>query len=580
MYTSFYKLNRKPFQISSDPAFIWLGEKHREALSTLKYGVFDNKGFMLLTGDVGTGKTTLINTLIESLGSDVYYASVPDPRLDLGDFLNYIGQAFHIDEHFETKGAFLLHFGWFLEAAYKQDKKVLLIVDEAQLLTQSLLEEIRLLSNIHRDGNHLLNIFFVGQNEFNDILSRPENRAVAQRLTLNYQISPLTLKEIDQYIRHRLKVAGGRQMLFDQSAVKEIYHYSHGIPRRINIICDHCLLTGFVDEKPVIDGNIVTDSAKDIEIPRFTRPAEKPQQPQVVETIMPAPLEPEPTSPQTKPGKSSHLLLIPSLLISTVFAALIALFFLVPDQFVSIYERAGHYLESRVGPLRPAQSVQVEDIRQPPSAVTDNSAAIDNNGAEHVDNKRPTTVPSSIDGSDPSAHDQGDGQESVDAPSSQRAETPGADSQSFDGKTEEISNRVVEIPGNVVETKENPPVQPVIEELPPLPDETIVIRFDSDSNDFNAADREILTDLAETVKRYPDRALSIVGYTDAIGSGQYNIRLSLFRANMIKSFFLGQGVLPKQLRVEGRGSVDPIADNNTETGRRQNRRVEIEVVGP
>ena len=123
MYTAFYKLNAKPFQISSDPSFIWLGEKHKEALATLKYSVIDNKGLMLLTGDVGTGKTTLINTLLESLGNDVYFASVPDPRLNLIDFLNYVAQAFHIDGEFKSKGAFLLHFGWFLESVYKQKKK-------------------------------------------------------------------------------------------------------------------------------------------------------------------------------------------------------------------------------------------------------------------------------------------------------------------------------------------------------------------------------------------------------------------------------------------------------------------------
>ncbi len=273
MYTAFYKLKVKPFQISSDPSFIWLGEKHKEALATLKYSVIDNKGLMLLTGDVGTGKTTLINTLLESLGNDVYYASVPDPRLNLIDFLNYITQAFHIDGEFKSKGEFLLHFGWFLEGVYKQKKKVLLIIDEAQLLTQDLLEEIRLLSNINREGNHLLNIFFVGQNEFNEILHRPENRAVTQRITLNYQISALSLEETELYIRHRLQVAGATRPLFSSAAIKDIALHSQGIPRRINVICDHCLLTGYIEEKSVIDSKIVRECIKDIEIPRYSQAA-------------------------------------------------------------------------------------------------------------------------------------------------------------------------------------------------------------------------------------------------------------------------------------------------------------------
>jgi len=172
---------------------MWLGENHKEALATLRYGILDNKGFLLLTGDVGTGKTTLINTLIGSLSKDVIYASVPDPSLDKMDFFNYIAAAFGLGGDFATKGKFLSSFTSFLHKAYENNKKVLLIIDESQLLTQELLEEVRLLSNIvTRDSNPLLNIFFVGQYEFNELLRRPENRAIAQRLTLNYYIEPLT----------------------------------------------------------------------------------------------------------------------------------------------------------------------------------------------------------------------------------------------------------------------------------------------------------------------------------------------------------------------------------------------------
>lgn len=214
MYTSFYNLDKKPFQISSDPAFIWLGEKHKEALATLRYGILDNKGFLLLTGDVGTGKTTLINTLISSLTEDVILASVPDPRLESLDFFNYIAVAFGLDEEFSTKGKFVIRFSEFLHNAFNNNKKVLLIIDEAQLLSQDLLEEIRLLSNINVQNSQILNIFFVGQNEFNEVIGREENRAVSNRLTLNYHLGPLTLGETEQYIQHRLNVAGAVSRIF------------------------------------------------------------------------------------------------------------------------------------------------------------------------------------------------------------------------------------------------------------------------------------------------------------------------------------------------------------------------------
>jgi len=231
MYTSFYNLKTKPFQTSSDPSFIWLGKKHREALATLKYGVLDNRGFLLLTGDVGTGKTTLINTLIASLESDVIYATVPDPRLEKLDFFNYIAASFGIEGEFVTKGKFLSKFSHFLHEAYKKNKKVLLIIDESQLLTQDALEEIRLLSNIEIPDSHLLNIFFVGQIEFNEIITRPENRAVAQRLTLNYYIEPLSREETTKYIQHRLKIAGTTQEAISSDGDQSDSFLFRGLPK-------------------------------------------------------------------------------------------------------------------------------------------------------------------------------------------------------------------------------------------------------------------------------------------------------------------------------------------------------------
>jgi len=271
MYTSFYGLKKKPFQISSDPAFMWFGEKHKEALATLKYGILDNKGFLLLTGDVGTGKTTLINSLLESLDEDVICMSVPDPGLEKLDFFNYIASSFGIEEQFSTKGTFLVRFRQFLTKASDDNKKVLLIIDEAQLLTQELLEEIRLLSNIEKTDAKLINIFFVGQNEFNEILNREQNRAVRQRLTLNYNIDPLTPDETYEYISHRLKIAGAQHPIFTQNATQEVFMYSGGFPRRINVICDHSLLSGYVQEKKEIDGMIVKDCAKELKIPSHIR---------------------------------------------------------------------------------------------------------------------------------------------------------------------------------------------------------------------------------------------------------------------------------------------------------------------
>jgi len=266
MYLGHFSLTDKPFQISPDPRFLWKGEKHQEALATLRYGILDNRGFLLLTGDVGTGKTTLINALLDTLKDDVIVAVIADPGLGTLDFFNFIAERFGLKGPFETKGRFLQAFEPFLIRTHGNGKKVLLILDEAQQLTPQLLEEIRLLSNIERRDIKLINIFFVGQNEFNDILLSKDNRSVYQRITVNYHLEPLTQKETHDYIRHRLEVAGANRPIFDNRAAKAIYAFSKGYPRLINVVCDRALLTGFVNGSSTINKAIVDESANDLRI--------------------------------------------------------------------------------------------------------------------------------------------------------------------------------------------------------------------------------------------------------------------------------------------------------------------------
>ena len=208
MYETYYSLKAKPFQITTDPKFLWLGEKHSEALATLKYGILENKGFLLLTGDVGTGKTALINRLVKMIDIAAIVATIPDPGLESMDFFNFLAVELKMNKKFNSKGAFLIDLKQFLLKASSVHKKVLLVIDEAQRLNNELLEQIRLLSNIEMDNRKLINIFFVGQSEFNGILMEDRNRAVRQRITVSYHIEPLTETETRQYIKHRLKVAG------------------------------------------------------------------------------------------------------------------------------------------------------------------------------------------------------------------------------------------------------------------------------------------------------------------------------------------------------------------------------------
>jgi len=267
MYLSQYGLKEKPFQISTDPRFLWLGEKHREALATLKYGILHSDGYVLVTGEVGTGKTTLANALIDSLSNQTVYARVADPGVEILDFFRFIGYAYGIDKDFDTKGSFVKHFNSFLRNYFSEGKKVVLIIDESQRLSPELLEELRHLSNIEENGTRILNLVFVGQNEFNDILLEDTNRALRQRIAINYDIAPLTEDETRDYISHRLKIAGSGKNIFSLDAIHEIFLFSDGIPRLINIICDLALLSGYLEDAKTIEAQIIKECAEQLRLP-------------------------------------------------------------------------------------------------------------------------------------------------------------------------------------------------------------------------------------------------------------------------------------------------------------------------
>ncbi len=265
MYLKFFNLKAKPFEISPDPKFLWLGEKHKEGLASLKYGILTCKGFMAVIGDVGTGKTTLLNALARSFDEKYIFARIPDPSLEELDFFNFTASAFEMDKRFLGKGDFLTELTIFLKNAHRENKEVILVVDEAQQTTPELLEDIRLISNIEKPEKKLINIIFSGQINFSDILNR--NFALRTRLAISYKMEPLTERETDAYITHRLNVAGCSRRIFSSNAIHEIYSLSNGNPRQINIICDLALLLAYTTEAIKIEPEIIRESAKRTIIP-------------------------------------------------------------------------------------------------------------------------------------------------------------------------------------------------------------------------------------------------------------------------------------------------------------------------
>ena len=245
---------------------LWLGEKHSEALATLKYGIYENKGFLVLTGNIGTGKTALINRLIKEIDVPTLIATIPDPDLNSNDFFNIIFHDFKLNGSFNTKGDFLLQFKKFLHQTYASYKKVLLIIDEAQRTNHDLLEQIRLLSNIELDNSKLINIFFVGQSEFSEILMMDQNKATRQRIAVRFHLKPLTEEETAKYIEFRLKMAGASREIFKSEAIQRVFQFSRGYPRLINILCDRCLITGYSEGLNSIYSSIVTACAKELQL--------------------------------------------------------------------------------------------------------------------------------------------------------------------------------------------------------------------------------------------------------------------------------------------------------------------------
>lgn len=268
MYLSHFKLREKPFQLNTDPRFLWLGRQHQDALAALEYGIRENKGLLLLTGEIGTGKTALISAFADRLADDnLVIANLPDPGLVRNDFFFLVSHSFGIHHRVQDKETFTEVFDNFLERICKRGQKALLIVDEAQIMSTEILEEVRLLSNMECRSTRLLNIILVGQNGFNRLLNRPENRAIRGRISISYNLQPLTEAETEAYIAHRLKIAGAETKIFTHGAVREIQAFSSGSPRQINIICDLAMVLGFGKNKTKIDRRAITTCKERMRIP-------------------------------------------------------------------------------------------------------------------------------------------------------------------------------------------------------------------------------------------------------------------------------------------------------------------------
>jgi general secretion pathway protein A len=529
MYLNHFSLKEKPFTISPDSRFLWLSEKHKEGLATLKYGIMEEKGFLLLTGEVGTGKTLLIRAFTKMSGVETLIATIPDPDLDNMDFFKLLAEEFKMDKVFYSKGEFLVQFKQFLVESYGSDKKVLLIIDEAQRLNSELLEQIRLLSNIEMDHRKLINIFLVGQNEFNQMLMEKKNKAMRQRIAVSCQLEPLKAGETAEYIRHRLRLAGALDDIFKPAAVREVFTLSRGYPRLINIICDYALLAGFSAGLKTIDAGVIKKSGKelDISISIGKTRKEKADQNQRVRPL-------EANATREKPQRS----------IRFGFAFIILLLFVFAG-----YQMYGSFSESSPR-WDPEEFASQKENR--------------------LLNKQRETFKAEIERAEKAVTDQtAELSAALDKQRTQKIETAPLNTEE---KNDEESNH-----------ENNPQNDSAGVQASVLAaDQKSIIFFNHNSNEHNSNELpqnayETLDNIIKSSAQRPDLKITVEGYTDSYGDPIYNKQLSKYRAEIVKYYLIAQGVSASKIKALGRGNENPLESNETFEGRKQNRRVEIKV---
>ncbi len=284
MYEAYFGITKNPFLLTPDPSFLYLTESHREAYAGLMYAVTARKGFVVLTGEVGTGKTTLLHALLKG-SPQCHFSVVLNPSLTPAEFLEFVMHDFGIDiRKANNKAQRLVALYTFLAQSQSRGKTPVLVVDEAHRLDATLLEEIRLLTNFESSVSKLLQIVLVGQVELDQTLDRPDLRQLKQRIAVRLTVDPLKAADVDQYIWHRWRIAGGRKSPFQSDAVAKVAAVTGGIPRLVNTLCDNALLVAFAtDSREVIEAHVL-EAARDLHlIGPETRKAPEPAQPEASE---------------------------------------------------------------------------------------------------------------------------------------------------------------------------------------------------------------------------------------------------------------------------------------------------------
>jgi len=263
MYEHFYGFRSKPFSLLPDPEFLYPSKKHRMALTLLEYGLMNQASFSVITGDIGTGKTTLIRKLLNQMERDVVVGLITNTHPSFGELLQWVLLAFNLECQVKDNVDMYKTFMDFLINQYAANRRTVLIIDEAQNLGPQALEELRMLSNVNSEKDLVLQVILVGQPGLRDNLRDPHLEQFAQRISVDYNLEPLSADEMREYIHHRLRTAGGSDELFDEEACEAVYRYSSGIPRLANLLCDTALVYGYAEQVRCINQRLIEDVVRD-----------------------------------------------------------------------------------------------------------------------------------------------------------------------------------------------------------------------------------------------------------------------------------------------------------------------------
>ena len=347
MYNTFFGFKEKPFKLVPNPAYFYLSKSHEEALAHLNYAISQGDGFVEITGEVGTGKTTLCRAFLENLNHTVEAAYIFNPKLGPKQLLRTINEEFGIKTNGENTKDLIDALNSFLIKRKAAGKKVILLIDEAQNLNRNVLEQLRLLSNLETNRDKLLQIILVGQPELSEILNSHSLRQLGQRITLSYRLSPLTFNECKEYIQYRINIAARKTAIkFDRSAYRQIYKYSKGIPRLINIVCDRSLLTAFVLNQFNITAGIAKTSIKELATRGYTR----------------------------RYGIATSTWVLMSLSFLSIVFLVVVLYHPIKNRITTVFATAADQETTRVSPTDKMQPETAKAILQKESAGKTNSA--------------------------------------------------------------------------------------------------------------------------------------------------------------------------------------------------------------